>query len=113
MRNVEDNGESFGCIDPMPSRPQNDDDSASDKSLNNLADEAADELLELDTGVDDSADFLNKSMPVSSQWMASLHGRVRACGKVKGKFEWDYFKRNLFNFMGGGASDEADNYSAS
>jgi len=111
-RIVEDSNESFGFIDPVPLQAQNDDNSEDDESLVNLAEEAADELLELDMEVDESTDFFNNPMPPPSQWLASLHGRSRACGKVKSHFEWEYFKNNLMDFHGGSGSDEADNYSA-
>ena len=74
-RNVVDSNESFGFIDPVPLQAQNDDNSEDDESLVNLAEEAADELLELDMEVDESTDFFNNPMPPPSQWLASLHGR--------------------------------------
>ena len=111
-RNVEDNNETFGFIDPIPPKvvTDEDDDSASDDSLYNLADNAANELYELDAEIG-SKTLLNASpMPPSSQWLASLHGRARGSGKVRGHFEWDHFKTNILNFRGG-ALEEADNYS--
>ena len=88
-RNVEDNNETFGFIDPIPPKvvTDEDDDSASDDSLYNLADNAANELYELDAEIG-SKNLLNASpMPPSLQWLASLHGRAQGCGKVRGHFE--------------------------
>ena len=108
-RNVEDNPETFRTIDPIPLRPRGDDESAADASLHNLADNAAGELLELDTGVDRNLYIFNSL--ALSQWLAALHDRAQACGKVKGHFEWEYFQTNIFNFQRRGAYDKANNYS--
>ena len=108
-RYVEDNHEAFGFIDPVPSRAVNDDDSASDNSLNQLADNAANELRELDAEIGNENRSSIAPMPPSSQWLAALHGRARGSNKVMGHFEWEYFKTNILNFRGG-VSEEADNY---
>lgn len=95
----------------MPRMDQDDDDSTDDASLNDMAEEAADEMLELESQDNIPSEHLQVPMMASSQWLAALDGRARDKGKVKGHFEWEYFKSNVFNFRGRGDSDEADNYS--
>ena len=109
-RNLQSTGEEFGFIDPVPQKNVADE-SDSDKSLTNLAEDAAEEIAELDD--DDivrKKEFLN-NLPASAQWMARLHGKFRSTGRVKTSLEWEYFEANIMNFQGRG-NDEADNYSA-
>ena len=78
----------------------------SDQSLHDLADNAEDEILDLDTPADHS-DLLD-GLTSSQAWLAKLHNRRRAISKVTGKDEWEYFNSNVARFQG--RSNEADNY---
>jgi hypothetical protein len=75
------------------------------------ADDAADEMLDLDNDEYDTEGAMASQLPASSQWMAMLHGKFRAYGRVSGNVEWEYFQSNITNFQGGG-TNEADNYSS-
>ena len=51
------------------------------------------------------------AVPPSLAWLSKHSGRQRPTGKVRGKAQWDYFRSNYTNYMGGGSSTTADNYS--
>jgi hypothetical protein len=61
-----------------------DDENSSHASISSAADTAADELLDLDTGVYENEVAMASQLPASSQWMAMLHGKFRAYGRVSG-----------------------------
>ncbi len=102
-------GESFGIINPTqsPSQMVVVDSDADDEELDRMAAAAADDLSddELDVGAEAAID-----MPPSSKWLSTLTGRNRSTERIRSNDEWEYFKDNVDNFQGGGAS-EADNYS--
>ena len=51
-------------------------------------------------------------MPVSTSWLATMHGRNRAFGRLESRDEWDYFHQNVAKFQcRPGQSGEADNFS--
>ena len=106
-RSVESTGEYFDFIRPNDDLAQ-DDGPSSDELITNQAEVAEDEMLELDDDVEEKEEFLSLNLPASAQWMASLQGKYRPYGKVKGQSEWEYFKDNVSKFHGRG--DEADNY---
>ncbi len=108
-KNVQSTGETFGLIDPVSSSASNGNDD--DAALDEEAELAVGNLLELEAGVSDNV--LN-SIPESSQWLATHFGRWRPSGRVKGNDEWEYFKENLPKFQrgsGNSIANEADNYS--
>jgi hypothetical protein len=106
---VQSTGETFGLIH---SNAQTDDvaGSADDDALIMLADEAAGELSddEADGGVDHAA--LMPKMPASSQWLATLNGRIRPFEKVRGHDEWKHFEEHYIDYHGSGGG--ADNHSS-
>ena len=70
----------------------------SDESLRGHADDAEEEVLDLETPADNT-DFLS-NLTASEAWVARLHGRTRATSKVQGKDEWEYFESNILSFQG-------------
>ena len=115
-RHVVDSGKVFGFLDRCSRivEPVTDEfnlDPRGDPVVVNLASNAADEMLELETEVDRTdAALFNQPMPPSSRWLADLRGRVRDTGRVKGDVEWNKFQTDLYNYQGAPA-DKADNYS--
>jgi len=108
---VDDTGEKFGVLteanrNSAPVVANDDGGVNSDESLRELADDAEDEVLDLDTPADRS-DLL-KGLTSSQAWLAKLHNRRRATSKVTGRDEWAYFNSNIARFQG--RSNEADNY---
>ena len=89
-----------------------DDDSVSScGSIISDAENAADQLCDIEDGGDEvEVDMATRLQP-SAQWMAQLHGKYRPYGKVLGNIEWEYFKSNVTKFQGRD-SDEADNFSS-
>ena len=81
-RNLQCAGKNFGFIDPVP---QNNviDESDSDKSLTNLAEDSADEIANLNEDDIVWRKELSNNLPVSAQWMTQLHSKFRNTGKVK------------------------------
>ena len=108
---VQDTGESFGIINSsaVPSSTPANNDLADDAVLDMLAEEAADNLsdIEADGGVDDNVVV---RMTASSQWMANLNGRIRPFDQMRSPDEWDYFVANFLDFQGN-SGGEADNHS--
>jgi hypothetical protein len=100
--------EVFGLIDPVnPSMNRTDEEDEAE--IQNEADNVANHLLELETGIPDEA---VNDLPDSSLWLALSFGRWRPSGRVKGHDEWQYFKDNIGKFQRGtGNISEADNYS--
>ncbi len=109
---VQSTGETFGIINSntMPTTTHTDgnaDSDADDDVLNMLAEEAANELSDDEAG--GGLDHVMK-LPASSQWMATLTGRIRPFEKVRGHDEWEYFEAHFIDYHGSGGG--ADNHSS-
>ena len=113
-RTLECSDERFGFLEVnKANRTATGSDVVSDSSSDSIiedAEDAADELINLDEGEDDIEGVLAKEMPASAQWMAQLHGRFRPYGKIVGNAEWEYFQSNIANFQGRD-ENETDNFS--
>ena len=72
---------------------------------------AAREMIELEIKTAGREDDLIDDMPASTCWLATMHGRDQAFGKLESRDEWIYFKNNVARFQcQSGKSGEADNY---
>jgi len=121
-------GEYFGLVDGMTRMQVDDDnqeeddgdDDRSDTSLNNQIEEAVDNFDYLDTGVEGSEDTpavdIEFDMTASERWLAAQHGRSRAFGRVKGKYEWEKFRQMVPSYQRAGRRGSldhgADNHSS-
>ena len=116
-KSFQSTGKSFGIIDAllnMATHNDLDDDSASDQSLNEGAEVAAQKLLELEAAMvdDDEHQLVMDHMPALLQWLTAIHKRDRPFGEVKEREEWKYVNTNVTKYQQGGDSDEADKHSS-
>ena len=94
---VADTGEVFGIIDAL-SREQ----IANNLDHDNptaVAQAAANEMSELEIKMADNEDDLMEDMPASTCWLATLHGRDRAYGRLESRDEWIYFNIYVGRFQ--------------
>eukprot|EP00986_Skeletonema_menzelii_P010611 scaffold5229_cov137-Skeletonema_menzelii.AAC.3 len=105
---VQSTGETFGIIHTQTDIADYESD---DAALIMLAEEAAGELSddEADGGIDHHVAQMPK-MPASSQWLATLNGRLRPFERVRGHDEWAYFEEHFLDYHGNGGG--ADNHSS-
>ena len=112
-RNFEDTGEVFGLVEQMSSVAIDANDSGSDADMNENAEVAADELLEIEDDDDNNENELMQSnFTAAAQWLAAVYQKDRPYARVKTNGEWDYFKANVMKFQGSSNEAEADNYSS-
>ncbi len=104
-RSIECTGELFGFINPLATINSVAVDVSSDESICNEAEMIADNMIEREeVDIERIKEMILEKLTASSQWMASLQGRFRPCGKVRTSTEREYFNWNVHKLH-----DQSDN----